>query len=148
MRCSVLCAPLGQLTDYVTCPCDFLCLRCLSVCLQYFISLFLLYAKFSSWLSLPCCSQVPLLLVILVTATGNRVFLPFLQAFMEIKTVEALPHLCSINPVILISMQLIPYIFFSDDSCCCLMISCCVVRIFLGTVPKADCQAFIWSCPK
>lgn len=85
--------------------------------------------------------------MILVTGTGNRLFLPVLQAFMHRETAEHLPQLCSFNPNIPVPMQFIP-IYFSHDSCCFLLIPCCVVCIFLGTVPKAECQAAIWPSPK
>lgn len=51
--------------------------------------------------------------MILVTATGNRLFLPVLQAFMHRKTVEHLPPLCSFSPDIPVPMQFTPIHFLS-----------------------------------
>lgn len=116
-----------------------------SVPKQYFVSLLLLSPKFS-WGSVFLAAVVSLLSVLLVTATGNRLFLPVLQAFMHRKAVEHLSQLCYLNPNIPVSMQFIP-IFFSDDSCC-FLISCCVLCMFVGSVPRAECQAAIWPCPK
>lgn len=84
--------------------------------------------------------------MILVTATGNRLFLPVLQAFMHRKAVEHLPQLCSINPNIPVPMQFISiyflswwFLLLSSDSLLCGL-------HLLGN--SAQCQAAIWPCPK